>query len=160
MWPLPHAKAQKGSCIAWCPILAPQRSQLLPGMKAELFTSRGCAAASPALVTLLTCCPYLCNYDGAETWRFRGTEIRDLYHSSDLQLVTPTPHPTPSAALGLGTLRSAPASSSLGFLQSWKTHKHPAAAGSLLGCRRDPALGSARPCRHSGLPAPEFSLAP
>lgn len=38
-----------------------------------------------------TCCPYLCNYNGAET--HCGTEIRHLCHSRALQHVCPCGHP-------------------------------------------------------------------
>lgn len=97
----------------------------LPGLRSSLPSSD---------YTPHTSCPYLCNYNGAETRC--DTQIRDPCHSGTLQLVPP-------ATLGLGTLSSASASSSLGFLQSFKTYKHPAATRSLLGCLRDPAFGSA-----------------
>lgn len=140
MWPsvsplLPHAKAWKGFCIAWCTVLMPQLHQLLSGMKAQLFASLGCAAASPPLVTLLT----LAALTSAITTAQRPIVALNLETSATAELFSLSP----PATLGLGTLSSAPASSSQGFLQSFKTYKHPAATRSLFGCLRDPALESA-----------------
>lgn len=60
---LPHVEAQKGFCIAWCTVLTAQLSQIISGIKAQLFVSLGCTAASPPLVMLLTLAltPYLCS---------------------------------------------------------------------------------------------------